>query len=100
MNVSDDKCATAILQTMTAKTHAGNSYEELAERCKDISNIEVNITGNPYHDARYAGCMRQVVSVDDWVEAIRSLSDEGNDGLLDRVNMQECYQNMKKQMML
>lgn len=141
----------APLKIMTAKSHAGNSYEDLAERCKDIPNIEVIITentgnvypqmleamanaralvcplrqdklnycvglstiadaiglykpviitGNPYHDARYADCMHQVVSVDDWVEAIRSLSDEGNDGLLDRVNMQQCYQNMKKQMML
>lgn len=141
----------APLKIMTAKSHAGNSYEDLAERCKDIPNIEVIITentgnvypqmlkamanaralvcplrqdklnycvglstiadaiglakpviitGNPYHDARYADCMHQVVSVDDWVEAIRSLSDEGNDGLLDRVNMQQCYQNMEKQMML
>lgn len=141
----------APLKIMTAKSHAGNSYEDLAERCKDIPNIEVVITENtgnvypqmleamadaralvcplrqdrlnycvglstiadaiglakpviitrnPYHDARYAGCMHQVGSVEDWVDAIRSLSDETDESLLEQVNMRQCYQNMKKQMML
>lgn len=38
--------------------------------------------------------------MDDWVDAIRSLSEDTDECLLDEVNMQECYQNMKKQMML
>lgn len=139
----------APLKIMTAKSHAGNSYENLIEKCKDIPNIEVVITENtgniypqmleamanaralvcplrqdklnycvglstiadaiglskpliitynPYHDILYTGCMHQVVSVEDWIEAIRVLSDKTDNNLLDLVNIQKCYKNMKKQM--
>lgn len=34
------------LKIMTAKSHAGNDYTDLLEKCKDIPNIEVIITEN------------------------------------------------------
>lgn len=36
----------APLKIMTAKSHAGNDYADLTEKCKDIPNIEVVITEN------------------------------------------------------
>lgn len=36
----------APLKIMTAKSHAGNDYADLKEKCKDIPNIEVVITEN------------------------------------------------------
>jgi hypothetical protein len=36
----------APLKIITCKSHAGNNYEALPERCKDIPNIEVIITEN------------------------------------------------------
>lgn len=43
----DAFCRTGLqLKIMTAKAHAGQNYENLAEKCKDIPNIEVVITEN------------------------------------------------------
>ena len=36
----------APLKIMTAKSHAGNDYSDLVEKCKDIPNIKVVITEN------------------------------------------------------
>lgn len=36
----------APLKILTAKSHAGNDYSDLKEKCKDIPNIEVVITEN------------------------------------------------------
>lgn len=36
----------APLKIMTARSHAGNDYSDLVEKCKDIPNIEVVITEN------------------------------------------------------
>lgn len=36
----------AKLKIMTAKSHAGQNYEDLEEKCKNIPNIEVVITEN------------------------------------------------------
>ena len=36
----------APLKIMTAKSHAGNDYSDLVEKCKDFPNIEVVITEN------------------------------------------------------
>ncbi len=39
----------APLKIMTAKSHAGNDYTDLQEKCKDIPNIEVVMTENSGH---------------------------------------------------
>lgn len=136
----------APLKLITCKNHAGNNFENLVNRCKDIPNIEVRITENvsdvyplmvkemanakalvcplrqdklsycvglssiadaeglhkpliithnPYHSKERLHSFHVVVTIEDWMEAIKTIQSTMAELPMSKYNIKGCYENMK-----
>lgn len=136
----------APLKLITCKSHAGNNFENLVNRCKDIPNIEVKITDNisdvyplmvremakakalvcplrqdklsycvglssvtdaeglrkpliithnPYHSEERLHSFHVVVTIEDWIVAIKSIQSLTTNLPIPEHNIKRCYESMK-----